>query len=265
MAITTLDGLIAAFGVEGWSVLKAGFTPQAVGSFTSLWTTAGVPGAGGNSASGVAGDVPTSATAGAFPFTNPTAPALSYLARLAANATTAGQLLVYDRLWQQSGLSATLTSAQTVNSVALTRPDALGADAEAWWQIYTVMGAGATGPTIVYTDQDGTATQTATLPGFAATAAAGRTIPFALAAGDTGVRSIQSYTNGATLTSGTFGLIIRRFVAATWVSIVGCGVTLDAIQLGLPRVYDSACLELLWMANAASATTVSGNIALAQG
>lgn len=266
MAITTMDGLVAALPAFGTPFLKTSFAPQVAGSFTSLWAQAGIPGAGANSSSGVAGDVPTDATAGAFPFTNV---ASSYLARFSGYATIAGQLLLYDRLWQNSGLSVTTTGGQTVQAntplVPLTRPDANGAAAEAWLQVYTTLGAGSTAKTITYTDQDGNLSQTGTLQGFVTTAAAQRTFPFALAAGDTGVRSIQSFDNVATSTSGTLGLIIRRFIAMLSMNTSTTGASLDPITGGLPRVYDDASLELIWIATATTSMNVGGTLALAQG
>ncbi len=64
------------------------------------------------------------------------------------------------------------------------------------------MGSGATAPSISYTDQAGNTGNTATAQGWVTTAAINRCFPFALAAGDTGVRSIQSFNNNASHTSG---------------------------------------------------------------
>lgn len=262
MAISTGDGLVAALPAFGTPILKAAFAPQVASSWHSLWTVAGIPGAGSNSADGAAGAVPLDSTAGAFPFTNSNN---TYLCRFAVYSNQIGVILLYDRLWHNSGLSATLTTSQTVNSVALTRPDANGADAEAWWQCYGTMGAGTPTITITYTDQDGNASNTGTLQQFVTTAATNRTFPFGLAAGDTGVRSIQNYQNSATMTSGTFGLIIRRYVTSLSYPVANASGYLDPIGGGLPRVYDDACLELIWFANSTASVTIGGQLALAQG
>lgn len=265
MAITSLDGLIAGLLSPAIPLLK-NVTPQAAGAFTSLWAVAGIPGAGANATSGVAGDVPTDATAGAMPFTNATD---TYLARFAGYGTVVGQLLLYDQLWRNSGLSVTTLGNQTVQAgtpaVPLTRPDANGAAAEAWLQVYTALGAGSTAKTITYTDQDGNASQVGTTVGFVTTAGANRCFPFSLAAGDTGVRSIQFFDNVATSTSGTLGLIIRRLVAPLVFTIANAGAALDPIGGGLPRVYDDACLELIWYASATTAVQTGGAVQLAQG
>lgn len=260
--------MIAALGAAQNKGFLKNLSPQATGAYTTLFPNSiapGFPGGAAASSSGAAGDVPTSSTSGAFSFTNPTAGLTSYLCAFDGYATVAGTLLLFDRLWQNSGLSPTLLTAQTVNSVALTRPDANGGDVEAWLEVVTALGAGSTAPSISYTNQAGTSGKTATLQQFVASAGAGRTFRFALAAGDTGVRSIQSYTNGATMTSGTFSLVLRRRIAAIPVSLANLAATLDAIQLGMPVIYDNACLELVWLATQAGATQVGGMIGIGQG
>jgi hypothetical protein len=266
VAITTLDGLIAALGAGSQShAFYKVFTGQTVGEYRSMWNQTGFPGLAANPSSGVAGDVPTDATAGAFPFTNPTAPALTYLARLAATGGFLMTAFLYDRLWQNSGLSPTTTTAQTVNSVALTRPDANGADVEAWFQVYATMGAGSGGTmTISYTDQDGNSGATGALS-YSASGTAGRTFPYALASGDSGVRSIQSETHSATLTSGTYGLVLRRRLAQIMIPATGSGTILDALTGGLPEIPNDACLELVLNLGSTSAGTVHGGFTLIQG
>lgn len=265
MAVSTVDGLVAAFPAFGIPLLKSAFTPQVVGSWYSLWAQAGIPGAGANSADGVNGAVPTKATAGAFPFTNPTAPTLTYLGHFWAINTQPIHLMLYDRLWHNSGLSPTTVGNQALTSTTLTRPDSLGGDVEAWLQVYGVLGAGSTAKTIAYTDQDGNASNTGTLQNFVTTAAAQRTFPFALAAGDTGVRVITGFDNVATSTSGTFGLILRRQVASITLGVGQVATVQDAFQLGMPRIYDDACLELVGIANSVASQTLSGRLVLAQG
>jgi hypothetical protein len=268
MAITTLDGLIAALAdstAQHWSFFKV-FTPQILGSYHALWNMPGNPGAAVTPSSGVAGDIPTDATAGAFPFTNPAGGANSYLSRLALNGGVSLQLILYDRLWHNSGLSPTTTTAQTVNSVALTRPDALGGQVEAWMQVYAAMGAGAGGTmTITYTDQDGNTGNTATLQGFAVSAAAGRSFPYALASGDTGVRSIQAEQHTTTMTSGTYGLVLRRKLMTLSLAVPNQGVFVDTLSGGMPEIPDDACLELVVNASNNVAQTTYGAFSLAQG
>lgn len=121
MAIASMDGLVAAEATNvAIPVFKTSFTTQAAGAITSLWTGTGNPGAGGTPASG-AGAVPTNLTAGALPFVNPATALSSYLTGLSLVAATVGSFAIIDRLCHTAGLSGTVTSAQTVNSTALTR------------------------------------------------------------------------------------------------------------------------------------------------
>jgi hypothetical protein len=261
MAITTLDALIAGFFDQPRAYSKT-FTPQAAASFTSLWAQVGIPGAGSPSTDGVNGAIPTDATAGAFPFTNATN---TYLGRMAGFSSQTGVIMLYDRLWHNSGLSPTTVGNQAVTSTTLTRPDANGDDVEAWLDVYTTLGAGSTAKTIAYTDQSGNASNTGTLQNFVTTAAAARAFRFALAAGDTGVRVITGFDNVATSTSGTFGLILRRHIISLMTPAQSSGSAMDAIQAGLPRIYDDACLELLFASNGSVSTQVHGSLTLAQG
>lgn len=263
MALTTLAGINAAFPGQRqfWSKNTA---TGVAGNWYSSWTLAGFPAAGSAPSSGVAGDIPTKATTGAYNFVNP-ASGNSYLARLsAAIAVNVNSyvLALYDRLWHNSGISSTLTTGQTIQSstptVPLTRPDANGASAEAWYEVYVVMGAGTPTVTLAYTDQGGNTGQAGSSGVLSTTMGVGRTGQFTLAAGDTGVRSIQTWTADATFTSGTIGLVIRRLVAQVVVP-TGALQQFDALAVGLPRIYDDAALELLYFASSTSPPI--GNVA----
>lgn len=271
MAITTQAAIVSALPGQVWTWQKI-WAGQSLGNWYSAWTVAGSPGQGVAPSSGLAGDVPTSATTGAFAFINP-ASGNTYLGRIAGGIVGNGNpkswaLAVYDRLWHNSGISSTATTAQTVSAndagaVHLTRPNAT-TGAEAWWEVYGVMGAGTPTVTLAYTDQDGNVETTGTSGVLATTMALGRTGQFQLAAGDTGVRSIQTWTASATFTSGTIGAVIRRLVTSQTI-LAGESVLYDALSLGLPRVYDSACLEVLWLAASANAPLGQASFNLIQG
>lgn len=269
MALTTLASVNAALPGMKQEYVKA--VAVTAGAWNSAWLLTGPPGTGVAPSSGVAGDVPTDATAGSFPFTNPSS-GNTYLARLDGYAQAAGagptMLAVYDRLWHNSGISSTATTAQTIQAstplVPLTRPDADGGSAEAWLEVYAAMGSGTPTVTLTYTDQSGNTGQSGSSGALVTTMAAGRTVPFQLAAGDTGVRSIQTWQASATFTSGTIGLVLRRCL--TMLSLqVNTPSSFDALACGLPRVYDDACLELLWFSQSANTIGAAVQFALAQG
>jgi hypothetical protein len=276
MAITTVSQISALLPTSQRPFWAKSITQNySSGVATSLFGNTGLPGQGATPSSGLGGDVPTSATTGALPFTNPTGGRLTYVGRLTGgltHQTNAGSiaLLLYDRLWHNSGIDATSTGAQTISAndagaVHLTRPDANGASVEAWLQVYVAMGAGTPTVTLAYTDQDGNAETTGSSGALATTMPLGTTIPFQLASGDTGVRSIQTWTASGTFTSGTIGLVLRRLVTvcACWANQPQRGY--DAVALGLPRVYDDACLEILFIPLANNTINGAFNVRLVQG
>lgn len=256
-----MDALVSALPGQHKHFTKSAVTPKAAGSWHSLWITAGQPGTGAAQGS-VNGAVPTSATAGSFTFTNP-GTGNSYLAKFTAAGATTGTLILYDRLWHNSGMSPTTLTAQSITQPALTRPDALGADVELWMEVYTAITTAVT-TTVSYTNQDGTAGQSATTTNVAASAV-GQMFPFALAAGDTGVRSVQSATIGSTMTAGNWGLTLLRRLAEIPIGLVGVGNTYDVFALGMARIYDSASLAMMVMATGTTFGPVTGSIEIIQG
>jgi hypothetical protein len=242
MALETMDAVNAA--LPGWRL------PLANAAWFSGWLATGLPAAGVAPSSGLAGDVPTDATAGSIgSFVNP-ASGNTYLGRVTTFQSQSGNtsnsvLAIYDRLWHNSGIDRTLTTAQTINSVALTRPDANGENVEAWWEVYVTMGTGTPTVTLTYTDQSGNTGNSGSSGALTASMVAGRTERFTMAAGDTGVRSIQTWQGSATFgTVGTIGLVMRRPVALLNVPL-GVQASHDAVSMGLPRIYDDACIEVL--------------------
>lgn len=265
MAITTLDQLIAAFPGQPSHFQKASNAARAAGAYVSLWTVAGKPGAGVKTGALLTGVIPTSATAGAFSFTNPSGAALTYLGRIFAAAGNTGTLILYDRLWHDSAAVANIATLQTITGSTVTRPDGLGTDTELWLEIYTAIGATQTTFTALYTNQSGTGSQSATLTN-GVSMPANEMQPFNLAAGDTGVRSVQSVQLGAsTLTAGDFGLTILRRIAEIPLAAVSVGSLLDTFSAGMPQIYNSACLSMMLFATGTTVGPVIGSLNLPQG
>lgn len=263
MAITTQAGVNSALPGQTMVFQKTGIL-NTFAKFISCWTDAGSPGQGASPSSGLAGDVPTKSTTGAYNYVNP-ASGNTYVGRVATGIPQGGNMtlgfFLYDRLWQNSGIDVTITTAQTVNSVALTRPDANGTDAEVWWEVYATMGSGTPTVTLSYTNSSGTASQSASSGALATGMSAQLAGQFTLASGDTGVKSVQTWTANATFTSGTIGLVIRRLVTFLMLPSGAPTIVFDALACGLPRVYDSACLEVLFYAGTSS-WTITGPIAI---
>lgn len=265
MAITTVDGMVAALAAAPViPFLKAMPTAKAAGTFQSLWTAPGLPGSGATPATG-SGAVPTSATAGALSFTNPTGGLLTYLAHLAYVGGIAGSLILYDRLVHTSGLSGTTTGAQTVNSTAITRPNANGDNVEAFIEWYAATGASAATITVSYTNQAGTAGRSSGAFTIQATPVVGQMQQIPLQAGDTGVQSVQSVTlSVSTGTAGNFGITLLRRIGEIGSQASSMAIE-DYLATGSPQVQDSACIAGMVFVSATTAMTLTGQLKLPQG
>lgn len=269
MAITTMDDLISSLPGERiwWYKRQLKVAPTGLG-YQSLWTSPGFPGAGAVPGS-AAGSAPTSATNGAIPFTNPGGGNLTYLseAHMASTASTADipVFILYDRLVHTDSLDGTVTTAQTVNSAAITRPDANGEGAECWLEIYTDVGNTTRTATITYTNSSGTGSRTGTTTLPTNTADATTMYPFTLQSGDTGVKSVQSLQlSGTTGAAGAFGITLLRRIAY-FSPVFSAKRKRDLFDLGLPQIYDSACLSLMMLSSASTIAAQFGSLALIQG
>lgn len=263
LAITTMNQLISALPGQSAGFTKASVTSVA-GGYISLWGAAGNPGAGslsvGNTTTGA---IPTAATAGSFTFTNPSGGQLSYLARLTANSSVTGTVVLYDRLWHGGSYTSSNGTISANTTTAIAR-QADGAGVELWAEIATALSATATTITVTYVNQDGTGSRTATAT-LLASSIASRMYPFALQAGDTGIRQITNIAGSAAPT-GTFNLVMLKRIAEIPIAIAGVAPGVyDFAQLGMPRIFDSACLALFMVTNTTSSGTLSGSLSIAQG
>jgi hypothetical protein len=271
MAITTLDGVIAGFQPPK-PIIKNGVTMAAVGAQRGYtpWYVAGNPGASTATAVGLNGEAVTPAlgsTNGRIPRTNPPGGS-AYLGRLAISASTAGTLWLIDRLWQNSGLVTTSTSAQAITPAALPSRDGAGgtngANVMAAVEWSGAGGAGTPTVTLTYTDQDGNTGATGTLTGVASPPLGTFEI-FTLAAGDTGIRAPTSFIQSATRTSGAMHLVLFRMLAQIEVTAANIGNAIDALTSGMPQIFNDSVLQLVWFPSATTATNFQGSYIETQG
>lgn len=262
MALTTLDQLVAAMPGQALPFTKASVTSVA-GAYISLWAAAGLPGAGslsvGNTTTGVIPDVNTN---GSFTFVNPSGGNLSYLAKCVATSSSVGTITIYDRVWHGGSYTSVNGAISANTTTAVTRPSS-GVALELWAEIATALSATATTITATYVNQAGTGSRSATVT-LPASAIASRMFPFALQAGDTGIRQITNLAGSAAPT-GTFNVVILRRLIDIPIAIAGVSQVLDFGQLGLPQVLDSSCLAMMMTTNTTSSGTLSGAMSLVQG
>ena len=267
MAITTIDGALAGMQ-EPEEFLKVGATMEAAGVRHSFFYTSGLPGAAVAPTPGLGGAALTT-YAGQIPWGNPGA-GNSYLARFEGTGTTAGTLILADRLWHNSGFTITTTTAQTVTSVAFPARDKNGST-NGEGVLVGIEASGAIGggavanTTMSYTPAAGGGPNTATMASWPATAVAGTFVPFQLAAGDTGVRAITSLTLGTTYTSGTIHLVAYRKLAQINCPVANVGGAVDALTSGFVRLFDNTVPFLIWVPSVTTATTVGGTMIVTQG
>lgn len=266
MAILTLDDVIAGMRPPE-TLYKVGPTFEGAGLPTSLWYTAGRPGAGVAPSSGINGAAISAPLSGQIPRTNPGA-GNAHLARLAAQAGIIGTLWLCDRLWANSGLSVTSTTAQAITPATLPARDrdgtTNGEDVLCGVEWSAAGGAGVPTVTLTYTDQSGNTGATASFVG-QATPAQGLLELFPLAAGDTGVRAPTSFIQSATRTSGTMHLVMFRILAQIPVTVANVLNYVDFLTSGGPRIYDDSVPFLVWVPTSATATTVFGQYIETQG
>lgn len=227
---------------------------------------AGSPGAwapGTPGLNGRATDGTTAADAGCLPLWTPSAGL--YLVGGSGSMSVAGGIEVIDILWINSGLVVTTTTAQAIGApVSLPARDANGSSngegvmAAILVTTATTNAAAVTNTTLSYTDQDGNAGNTATIPSFPATAVIGSFVPFNLAAGDDGIRSVQSVTLGTSYAAGAISLVLYRPIAKIACpaanQVYDCRLA-DPLQRGL-RLWTGSCLIGIQEPTATTATTV---------
>ncbi len=270
MAVINLDQLLAGCqSPHAFFKLPASFAQP--GFLLSLQLSKGVPGAAAAPSGGLGGTALTTYS-GQLPFTNPGS-GNSYLGRLVAHAGNGGRLLLVDRLWHNSGITITTTTGQTINSATWPARDAngltngtgvlVGIEAVA----ATGNGGIITNTTLTYTNSVGTGSRTATMtvPGWPASAVIGQFVPFSLASGDLGVRSIQTLTLGTSYVSGTIALVAYRILASIVIPKANSGGATDALTSGLVRLYDNTVPTLLFQSTVAATADVRGSYSVIQG
>lgn len=182
---------------------KDGSTTVA-GQIHSLWRTAPRVGA-----------IPAGAAicdrnlAGAMPLANPAT--VMRLAQVEGQLGAGAAVIIADRLYHVGGLNGTVTTAQAVTPLALTRYTS-GIDVMAALEIYTAVGSTAVVATLSYTDEtDAVRTSPEVTFGSASHNQPGRFILVPLAQGSRGVKLVHEVTlSASTGIAGNFGVTLFR-------------------------------------------------------
>jgi hypothetical protein len=244
MAITDLDGIVGGTKGAGFIFKSAGQPTTAANSWHSYWAATAIPGAGtlatGNTTAGI---IPTEATAGAMPFTDPTGGAISYIMGAVVSSTVSGTVWLYDRCFALGALTPTSGAYPgPVTGTALDRP-ADGAGCMIMAEIVTALSAAAHTVTITYTNEAGDTGRTATVV-LPASAPIGRVFFATLQAGDSGVRQITGVSGSATPPTGTFNLLIIRPLLMAG-AVANVPRSLGVPECGLRPLYANTCAAVL--------------------
>jgi hypothetical protein len=236
-----------------------------------------------------AGVALTNATAGALPINAAVASDIRRLLSMLAASSSATiapatiiltDLLHVYRSCVLTGTPSTMSAHPTWTGTGDTRmTSAVGVQCSLIVTTAGTAGSGSLTPT--YNDSGGSSSTGGVMYAVSTTAPAGSLYaggapavglggPFmALAAGDVGVQSIQSYTIGTGLTSGVGAFMLHRpicMIPLAAANLAGERDFLSGIP-ALPRIYDDACLGLLVLVGGAFAAngTVCGEINFAWG
>lgn len=269
--ITGTDWIASNFVPYPTVVGKDPTTAKAAGIPHTPWYGTGMVGAGAAPTGGLNGAVFTGNPAGSLP--DP-APATGETTRLAGvrliHTGNIGHIQIVDRLWGNVPV-VTTTTGQAVTSPTWPARDVSASTAGAGVMLALECSSATgnvgaiTNTTVTYTNSAGTGSRTATLSSFPATAPAGTFVPLSLAAGDVGVRSVQTVTLGTSYVSGQINLIAWRLVAEVPVPNANVATLLDWDQLGLPSVWDNSVLQLLYWPTGTAVGSLAGSLTYVQG
>ena len=271
---TAYNGRIFGFAKNGTAKDSAGYA-------IAYAKDAGFPGAYSLGTPGLNGVVtdcslasstsPAGATQmGAHPLVDASSGSL-YLTAAHISESVAEYLELVDVLWYNTGIVVTTTTAQAITHPGIPARDVNGSSNGAGVLLALLTTTANTnaaviaGTTASYTDQDGNAGNTATFAGAVgwqapASPVIGTWMPFTLAAGDTGVRSVQSVTLTTSYVAGALSLVQYRPLATVPNPVANVGGSMMAEDLqqnpGV-RIYNDTCI---WATSrgSASAAVVMG-------
>lgn len=269
----------AAGKLYGYNFAKSGVTGVA-GINNTLWYEGSVPAAGSTPAALAGGTETDRTTTGALGQLNPGGGDYQFLVSGYAMASVINNgLMVIDRIWG-GAIAASNNTTQTVTiSGGINRYDGTGGAATsagnfAFVEVQSALGATAHTWTLVYTDDQGNASNTAPALTGVSGAIAKRldtTLPYwgiPLNSPDLGISNIASIANNASVT-GTAVLVLAHalgFLAPLQVANVLFPFDFISGTFNLTRVYDDACISFLEVPKpATTATTYSGMLNLLQG
>ena len=265
MAITTLqgviDGILPSRPIGKFSQNSASPIPPRA-AFVKYNS---VP-IGGLISTATNGAVFTNASQGALPFNNPPTGQNTYLAGMKwPHITEVRNIFLVDFLWSKQ-INSRIITPQTINSVQFPDRDRNGSSNGdgVYIALYSYTSNGLiVAAAISYTNSAGTSGRSGNMLWDNVTGQSGIFMPFSLASGDLGVRSVQSVTLSAPASGASLALIAFRPIASiSSFQTKTLELTDDAVSFGLPRIYDGSCLTFIYHSGSA---TLYGSVQFTQG
>lgn len=265
MTISTINDIVTGLTVaQRINLFKSVGTLKAAGAFQSSWLSNGWPVAGAAAPAFSSGSDYTcdKGKQGAIPYAN--GAVQNWLAKMSVMSTITGMLYLYDRLWSCSGMGYAATT-YTVNT-----PGALparitdnGLGCELWIENFVAAGAASNTMTCNYVEPGGGGEVGVIQTGIITSApVAGQMQPVPLQNGSVGIKQLTNVINGATWTSGTWGMTICKFIAAIPIAVANAGYILDWALLGLPPIPADACLFGIWQGSTTTAPVINFNLSI---
>lgn len=262
------------YGGRNVPFMKTSTATDAAGVWYCTSKDPGYPGAWAPGTPGVNGRVTDGTTAadyGCIPIAN-AATGANYLTALEMASSISHTNDFFDCLWVNTGLVVTTTTEQAITTPTLPARDINGATTGEGCTIALLVttvstnAAANAGITVRYTNSKGVGSRVATLSAIAGSqlplgANVGAICWFQLAAGDTGVQSIQGITLTTTLLTGTISLMICRDIATIGTATVNVSTPKVIGSPGV-RLYNGTCLLHNILCSAVTATFFSGGLAV---
>ena len=254
--------------------MKTSTATDAAGVWYCTSKDVGYPGAWSPGTPGVNGRVTNGTSAadfGCIPVGN-AAVGSNYLTALEMASSVAHTNDFFDCLWVNTGLVVTTTTEQVITTPTLPARDVNGTTVGEGCTIMLLATATMTNAaanssiTVRYTNSKGVASRVATLSAIAGSqlplgANIGAVCWFNLAAGDTGVQSIQGITLATSLVSGSCSLMICRDLATIGTSIPNVSTPKNIGGPGI-RLYNGTCMLHNILCSSTAITFFSGGLVI---
>lgn len=255
---------------------KTGVT-GVVGNSNTLFRVGTIPAAGSSATTADAGEVPTSATTGALPFTDAASGDTAHFVNgwFISSVAQGTSLLVTDRIFavnrnHNSATAQAITGTPTRYQTSTTAPGSF-----IYGNVTTALGATASNLTLTYVDQAGNTAEAGAAVAMRVSSAV-NTSPFTgpawryvLNTGDTGVRSLTNFSLSAAMLAGAADWSINHPICILpGINLAYTPSFLDGVNssFSLERIYDGACLEIIeLLKSTTTATTYNGQITIVSG